>query len=268
MLTHRVSYNPHIHIAQNLIVAGECADRPAKSRRPMPKTPGRVDADLTVALPAPSAPGNCKTMARASARSRSADRAGRSTDRSGQPECQRTAAASALDAGALRRADQAHAGAMTNAARSLITGSPAEARGSRAQLAQQCGARCVLACGANRACRIAGALLRAVHSDGDQRFRAIALCGGARVCATIVLFGPETPKLYQPLGTSRAIYAGLACSPCVSASNHRKTACDRQCLHAGDRRGVRSSAKWRRFWDAVWRIWMPAICSLAPQIPS
>jgi ADP-heptose:LPS heptosyltransferase len=25
---------------------------------------------------------------------------------------------------------------------------------------------------------------------------------------TIVLFGPETPKLYQPLGNSRAIYAG------------------------------------------------------------
>jgi len=50
---------------------------------------------------------------------------------------------------------------------------------------------------------------------------------------TIVLFGPETPKLYQPLGPSRAIYAGLACSPCVSASNHRKTACtDNVCMQA------------------------------------
>jgi ADP-heptose:LPS heptosyltransferase len=43
---------------------------------------------------------------------------------------------------------------------------------------------------------------------------------------TIVLFGPETPNLYQPLGNSKVIYAGLACSPCVSASNHRKSACD------------------------------------------
>jgi ADP-heptose:LPS heptosyltransferase len=41
---------------------------------------------------------------------------------------------------------------------------------------------------------------------------------------TIVLFGPETPKLYQPLGCSGAIYAGLACSPCVIAHTHRKTA--------------------------------------------
>ena len=40
-------------------------------------------------------------------------------------------------------------------------------------------------------------------------------------------------KLYQPLGNSRAIYAGLACSPCVSASNHRKTACtDNVCMQA------------------------------------
>ncbi len=50
---------------------------------------------------------------------------------------------------------------------------------------------------------------------------------------TIVLFGPESPKLYQPLGNSRAIYAGLACSPCVSAHNHRKTACtDNVCMKA------------------------------------
>jgi ADP-heptose:LPS heptosyltransferase len=50
---------------------------------------------------------------------------------------------------------------------------------------------------------------------------------------TIVLFGPETPDLYRPLGNSTAIYAGLACSPCVSASNHRKSACDNNvCMSA------------------------------------
>ncbi len=46
-----------------------------------------------------------------------------------------------------------------------------------------------------------------------------------------VFFGPETPNLYCPLGNVTPIYAGLACSPCVSASNHRKTACsDNVCL--------------------------------------
>lgn len=48
---------------------------------------------------------------------------------------------------------------------------------------------------------------------------------------SFVIFGPETPALYGSLGRTTAIYAGLACSPCVSASNHRKTACkDNVCL--------------------------------------
>jgi ADP-heptose:LPS heptosyltransferase len=48
---------------------------------------------------------------------------------------------------------------------------------------------------------------------------------------SFVIFGPETPYLYGSLGKTTAIYAGLACSPCVSASNHRKTACkDNVCL--------------------------------------
>ena len=48
---------------------------------------------------------------------------------------------------------------------------------------------------------------------------------------SFVIFGPETPALYGSLGKTTAIYAGLACSPCVSAANHRKTACrDNVCL--------------------------------------
>jgi len=50
----------------------------------------------------------------------------------------------------------------------------------------------------------------------------------------IVFFGPETPKLYGPLGeNSHALYADFSCSPCVSAFNHRKTTCkDNQCVKA------------------------------------
>jgi ADP-heptose:LPS heptosyltransferase len=43
---------------------------------------------------------------------------------------------------------------------------------------------------------------------------------------SFVFFGPETPKLYGSLGITTPIYAGLACSPCVSATNHRKSACN------------------------------------------
>lgn len=48
---------------------------------------------------------------------------------------------------------------------------------------------------------------------------------------TFVIFGPETPALYGSLGSSTPIYSHMACSPCVSASNHRKTPCDdNQCI--------------------------------------
>jgi ADP-heptose:LPS heptosyltransferase len=50
---------------------------------------------------------------------------------------------------------------------------------------------------------------------------------------TVVLFGPETPALYGSLGKSIPITAQLACSPCVSAANHRKTPCsDNACMRA------------------------------------
>ena len=48
---------------------------------------------------------------------------------------------------------------------------------------------------------------------------------------TFVIFGPETPALYGSLGPTTPIFAGMACSPCVSAANHRKTPCsDNQCI--------------------------------------
>jgi ADP-heptose:LPS heptosyltransferase len=44
---------------------------------------------------------------------------------------------------------------------------------------------------------------------------------------TIMLFGPETPALYRPLGdNTRIFYQPLACSPCLTAFNHRNSPCD------------------------------------------
>lgn len=51
---------------------------------------------------------------------------------------------------------------------------------------------------------------------------------------SITLFGPETPVLYGTLGDNAvALYANLACSPCLSALNHRNSPCvDNVCLQA------------------------------------
>ena len=49
---------------------------------------------------------------------------------------------------------------------------------------------------------------------------------------TFVIFGPETPDLYKPLGNQvETFYLALPFSPCVSAANHRKTDCvERPCI--------------------------------------
>lgn len=48
----------------------------------------------------------------------------------------------------------------------------------------------------------------------------------------VVFFGPETPVVYAPLsGNVKVFYSNLACSPCVSAFNHRQSPCnDNKCL--------------------------------------
>lgn len=111
----------------------------------------------------------------------------------------------------------------------LITGAPGErdeAQGLKSEVDSE---RCI-----NFAGRVKFAELTQLYSmstlmvsndSGPGHFSAVTMM------PTFVLFGPETPALYGSLGISTPIYAGLACSPCVSASNHRKTPCvDNVCL--------------------------------------
>jgi ADP-heptose:LPS heptosyltransferase len=111
----------------------------------------------------------------------------------------------------------------------LITGAPVE-RNEAEELKQQVGhERCV-----NFAGRLSLQELPALYQiaeimltndSGPGHFSAVT------DLRTFVIFGPETPQLYGSLGNSTPIYAGLACSPCVSAANHRKTPCtDNVCL--------------------------------------
>ena len=120
--------------------------------------------------------------------------------------------------------------ASTVARAATITGAPEE-RARAEELARINGPRSVSFAGhsslADLPALYAQATLMVSNDSGPAHFSA------AIGLPTIVLFGPETPKLYQPLGNSRAIYAGLACSPCVTAHNHRKTACtDNVCMRA------------------------------------
>lgn len=97
------------------------------------------------------------------------------------------------------------------------------------------------ATGSDRACNLAGftrmedliplyALSRVMVTNDSGPAHFAAPVG----LATIVLFGPETPALYGALNdNAEFITARLACSPCVSAMNHRSTACtDPACMRA------------------------------------
>jgi ADP-heptose:LPS heptosyltransferase len=111
----------------------------------------------------------------------------------------------------------------------LITGAPAE-REEAAALQHEVGhERCVNFAGRVKFAELpplyAISTLMVSNDSGPGHFSAVT------EMPSYVIFGPETPALYGSLGDSTPIYAGLACSPCVSAANHRKTPChDNVCL--------------------------------------
>ncbi len=110
----------------------------------------------------------------------------------------------------------------------LITGAPNEKKEAE-QLAHQCGDRCFSFAGAVKFSELIGlyelSKIMITNDSGPAHFAAVTSM------PTIVIFGPETPALYSSLGKTRPVYANLACSPCVSAANHRKTPCkDNVCL--------------------------------------
>lgn len=111
----------------------------------------------------------------------------------------------------------------------LLTGAPNESEGAQ-QLA-----KCV---GDPRCINFAGGVkfLQLPHLYSVSAFMLTNDSGPAHFASitdmhTFVIFGPETPALYGSLGPTTPIFAGMACSPCVSAANHRKTPCaDNRCI--------------------------------------
>ena len=111
----------------------------------------------------------------------------------------------------------------------LITGAPAEREQAESLKKQVAHERCVNFAGKQKLEELPAlyqmAELMLTNDSGPGHFSSVT------DLRTFVLFGPETPLLYGSLGNSTPIYAGLACSPCVSAANHRKTPCnDNVCL--------------------------------------
>lgn len=115
----------------------------------------------------------------------------------------------------------------------LLTGLPAEREASR-QLAREISP--------DRAVSVAGdtANLRQLVTLLSQAALLVTSdCGPAHMAALtdtpiVSIFGPETPQLYSPLTPHNiSLWAGLACSPCLNALNHRRSVCrENVCMQA------------------------------------
>ena len=227
MLTHRVAYNPHIHIAKNFIALIDAllSDTPT-----IPYSKTLIsDDELTIALPPPRVQEREALLMRIKLLVPNLDLARfrivlinpNASEllplRRWMPE---------RFAELIRRVLAAYDDVIV-----LITGAPSE-RPDAEKMAADCRSdRCVSFAGQSALSDLpllyALAVAMVTNDSGPAHFAAAA------GLPTVVLFGPETPNLYQPLGNSKAIYAGIACSPCVSAHNHRKSACnDNVCMRA------------------------------------
>ncbi len=225
MLTHRVTYNPHIHVAKNFIALIDALLAP-KPTIPYAKTvigDDQINVEIVQASArargdvlerirslAPFEPGQNRLVLINPNASELLPHRRWMPDRFAE---------------LIRRVLAAYSDVVV-----LITGAPDE-REAAERLAAQNAPRAASFAGHSSLAELPAlyshATLMVTNDSGPAHFSA------AVGLPTIVLFGPETPKLYQPLGNSRAIYAGLACSPCVTAHNHRKTACtDNVCMQA------------------------------------
>jgi ADP-heptose:LPS heptosyltransferase len=113
----------------------------------------------------------------------------------------------------------------------LVTGAPSEKEEANVMCGKVGSKRCVNLAGALQLAQLPVlytiAELMITNDSGPGHFSSITNL------PTFILFGPETPMLYGSLGNSTPLFAGLSCSPCVSAANHRKTPCrDNKCLQA------------------------------------
>lgn len=226
LLTHRVAFNPHQHIAKNFVALVAAAARPAET----PYTKLHIDDDAIRLTRVEVGAAERDAMRR-----RVAD-----TCPGFVAEHHRLVLINpnASDLLPHRRWPPAHFARLMRAildrwpdAILLITGAPSDAALAGRLKAAVADPRVVDFTGRTSLAELpalyAIAAAMVTNDSGPGHFAAIT------DLPTIVLFGPETPRLYGPLGNSRALTANLACSPCVSAANHRRTACDDpQCMAA------------------------------------
>jgi ADP-heptose:LPS heptosyltransferase len=224
MLTHKVAYNPHMHIAKNFI-ALKNALLSDKSETPFSK---KAVSDEEIKLRKADISDEAKAGVLAKVKA-----AMPAFDENSQQIVIFNANAS--DLMPLRRWPRKYYIELGKRLLEtypniiiLLTGAPSEREGLDI-IRVALGEKCINFAGSTTFAELAPlyaiSRLMLTNDSGPAHFAAVT------DLPTFVFFGPETPALYGSLGNFTPIYAHLACSPCVSAANHRKSACDdNQCV--------------------------------------
>jgi ADP-heptose:LPS heptosyltransferase len=239
LMTHRLAYNPHLHTGQTYQVMVEALDVPPEQLpafdRPPPPAAGPPAACAAGSLPQFAArPEEIEEV--------------RDMLRQAAPACPpragpgRVAPLILLNANAgdllpLRRWPSER---YVDLARRLLakypdlalgfTGAPDEATAVAPLVAHVASPRCINLAGRTtlRQLLILYGLAEVLvtNDSGPAHFAALTPID------TVTLFGPETPALFAaPTPRAHVLYAGLPCSPCVSAYNGRLSRCrDNLCM--------------------------------------
>jgi len=224
-LTHKVAYNPHQHIAKTFI---SLVDALLSEKEELPYSKRVIDdAEITIAKAVICEEEQLSVQAIISEMYTTFDK---------EKNPIILVNSNASDLLPQRRWDRENYGdvikkilAYNPDALILLTGAPAEKEGAQLLTDYVNDARCINFAGAVKFLQLPAlysvSKFMLTNDSGPAHFASIT------EMHTFVIFGPETPALYGSLGPTTPIYAGMACSPCVSASNHRKTPCtDNQCI--------------------------------------
>jgi ADP-heptose:LPS heptosyltransferase len=220
MLTHRVTYNGHIHMAKNFIamVNALLASGPEV---PYSRT---FISDEEIRLPIQGVAERAKEEMRGLVWQVYPDY---------RPDYHRIVLINPNSSELLpqRRWDRENFGALATMVVQewddvlvLITGSPAEREEARQMARSLDHPRIVSFAGMHKLEAITAlyhiSSVLVTNDSGPAHFSAIT------PIRSIVLFGPETPRLYGSLGNTESITAELSCSPCVTAANQKNSACN------------------------------------------
>jgi len=224
-LTHKVAYNPHQHIAKTFI---SLVDALLSEKEELPYSKRVIDdAEITIAKAVICEEEQLSVQAIISEMYPTFDK---------EKNPIILVNSNASDLLPQRRWDRENYGdvikkilAYNPDALILLTGAPAEKEGAQLLTDYVNDARCINFAGAVKFLQLPAlysvSKFMLTNDSGPAHFASIT------EMHTFVIFGPETPALYGSLGPTTPIYAGMACSPCVSASKHRKTPCtDNQCI--------------------------------------